>query len=318
MKLCYYNKEKNFGDELNELIFNHYLPGFFDNNEKILFMGIGTLLGMIKPGPKTEKILVFSSGLGAGDERTYGEMPELNEKYLIVCVRGPLTAKLLGLSEESAITDGALLLRGLDLPAVPKKYKWSYMPHHISEKLFPEWKKLVHEAGGHYISPGEGNPLNIIEQIRQSDLLISEAMHGAIVADIYRVPWIPVKSYQHVNDFKWSDWLSSLHMNYYPEILKSLFGKEKTESMLSDALPLKFKAGIKLLTYLYQFYQNTFKRQKVIKKIRQLSITEGYLSEQSLLDHYFKQLVLKIEFVKKLNHTITVNNAHSKIKYDGK
>ncbi len=37
-------------------------------------------------------------------------------------------------------------------------------------------------------------------------------MHGAIVADAYRIPWIGVDMYG-VNKFKWQDWMLSLELD---------------------------------------------------------------------------------------------------------
>jgi len=52
--------------------------------------------------------------------------------------------------------------------------------------------------------------------IQQSRLLIAEAMHGAIVADALRVPWIPIRFHKHILPFKWRDWCASLNMSYDP------------------------------------------------------------------------------------------------------
>ena len=43
-------------------------------------------------------------------------------------------------------------------------------------------------------------------------------MHAAIVADSFRVPWIPVIC-THRMDFKWRDWLSPFHLDYEPYML---------------------------------------------------------------------------------------------------
>lgn len=37
-------------------------------------------------------------------------------------------------------------------------------------------------------------------------------MHGAIVADAYRIPWIGVDMYG-INKFKWQDWMLSLGLD---------------------------------------------------------------------------------------------------------
>jgi len=50
-------------------------------------------------------------------------------------------------------------------------------------------------------------------------VLIAEAMHGAIVADALRVPWIPVRSSDSVLAFKWRDWCASLNLTYSPHAI---------------------------------------------------------------------------------------------------
>jgi len=103
MKLTFHRGD-NFGDKLNPLIFEHYLPDFFDDDTSIRFLGIGTILGLKKFAEG--KKIVFSSGASNTMRSTYGEVPELDDSYDIYCVRGPLTAELLNLPSEKAITDG--------------------------------------------------------------------------------------------------------------------------------------------------------------------------------------------------------------------
>ena len=64
-----------------------------------------------------------------------------------------------------------------------------------------------------------------IQQVRQSDLLITEALHGAVVADALRVPWISVRAYGHILPFKWHDWCESLGLRYEPQRLPTLWQK---------------------------------------------------------------------------------------------
>ena len=42
--------------------------------------------------------------------------------------------------------------------------------------------------------------------------MLTEALHGAIVADALRVPWIPIRLYDRYSEFKWRDWTESMHL----------------------------------------------------------------------------------------------------------
>ena len=44
-------------------------------------------------------------------------------------------------------------------------------------------------------------------------------MHGAIVADALRVPWIPVHTDTNILSFKWQDWCLSTGVEYVPNHL---------------------------------------------------------------------------------------------------
>lgn len=114
MKLIYYKKHVNFGDALNPMVFNRFLPGFFDKNEDSVFIGIGSILHM--KFPDASQKIVFSSGFAY-----YGEMPRIDSSYYFSCVRGPLTCSALKIDKKYSITDGAALLKRFDLPEGKKK-----------------------------------------------------------------------------------------------------------------------------------------------------------------------------------------------------
>jgi len=52
----------------------------------------------------------------------------------------------------------------------------------------------------------------VLSEIQQSEVLLAEAMHGAIVADALRVPWVAVRMYSQFLDFKWNDWSQSINV----------------------------------------------------------------------------------------------------------
>ncbi|MEA3478193.1 MAG: polysaccharide pyruvyl transferase family protein [Bacteroidota bacterium] len=213
MKLYYYKDPiGNFGDELNPWMWNRLLPGFLDEDDSTIFIGIGTLLNDLLP--RTPFKVVFSAGVGYK-----GFPPPVDDSWKIYCVRGPLSAQKLGLNKNMAITDGAALLRTMAIPEVDKKHEVSFVPHLWSRR--PKWGRFCRMLGINYIDPCSSVD-EALHEIRSSKLVIAEAMHGAIVADAFRVPWIPVKFHEHILDFKWQDWCMSLGLDCKPVCLPDL------------------------------------------------------------------------------------------------
>lgn len=219
MKLFYFiakNGVGNFGDELNPWIWNKFIPEIFKNNDSAIFMGFGTILNS-KINLDSKKIAVFSSGAG------YGEMPNINKNWKIYCLRGPLSAKKLGISMGLAITDGAVLVNKFLKPSPYKKYRCSFMPH-IMQAYYGEkaWQDLCNDLGLNYIDP-RWQVDKVLENINNTEFLITEALHGAIVADALRIPWTAIKTTEQVYPFKWEDWCASLNLKYNPTHLYPLW-----------------------------------------------------------------------------------------------
>lgn len=223
MKLYYYKDILgNFGDDLNPWLWSRLLPGVVDVQNPVLhpdsselprsegpiFIGIGTLLNTRVP-PAPQKV-VLGSGTG------YKEPARIDESWTVYCVRGPMTAKTLGLDNHMAIADPALLIRNFKWPN-HKIYRLSYIPHHISikQKSGIDWLAICHDLGVHMIDP-TGPPEDVIAQVAQSETVMTESLHGAIVADALRVPWCPCNFHEGINSFKWKDWCLSVGVAYVP------------------------------------------------------------------------------------------------------
>jgi succinoglycan biosynthesis protein ExoV len=214
MKLWYYRDSiGNFGDDLNPWLWDRLLPGFFDGVPDSLFLGIGTI---IRHGlPEHARKIVFGAGMG------YGDPPVLDPTWEFHCVRGPMTAARLGLPARYAVTDAAALVATVFDSTRYHRRHVSFMPHHVSAALF-DWRRLCRQLGIQYLDPSA--PVRrTLAQIAQSRVVIAGAMHGAIIADTLRVPWIPVLIYEHINPFKWADWCASLDLEYSPVRLRPLF-----------------------------------------------------------------------------------------------
>jgi succinoglycan biosynthesis protein ExoV len=289
MRLSFF-RGPNFGDALNPRIFNRFLPDFFDEDDSVDFFGIGSIIGFDMVRLAKRKI-IFSSGFA------YGDLPELDNTYDVICVRGPHTAAALNLPKKMAITDGAALLREFDFSSTRKKHKFSFMPHWRSEETYA-WKALCEEADIHYISPRD-NTGKVIDEIMETEIMLAEAMHAAIVADSLRVPWIPVKAYAAVNDFKWSDWTASLDMQYLPNHLHSL---SMDDGHIQSAIARKFGWMPALvrnsLVYGYEKYQNIFHHDAAVKQLQELKNRKIYLSDDHLFNSRVDQLLEKLDEVK--------------------
>lgn len=226
----HYFRGQNFGDALNPWLWPKLLGKVLDGKKETAFVGIGTILN--EGIPETPKKIVLGAGTG------YGTLPDVSsKKWKILAVRGPLTAHALNLPRSKAATDSAALLNTIELPQPDSDRRPVFIPHCTSAEYFP-WANLCSEIGIRYIDP-RGDVESIISAIRSARLVIAEAMHGAIVADTLRVPWVPVKIYNHINDFKWADWSLSLEMSYQPEILPMLFSDFKLKRYLES----KWTAG---------------------------------------------------------------------------
>ncbi|MBR0557931.1 polysaccharide pyruvyl transferase family protein [Ciceribacter sp. L1K23] len=208
MKLYLYRgAEPNFGDELNSWLLPRVFPNFFSDDEQNLFLGIGSILFDHHPTDPTK--IVFGSGYGG-----YTKPPVLDEKWKVYCVRGPRTAACLNLDSSKVAADTAVLLNTYGRKSVPKRFKFSFMPHWESLHR-GRWSEASEAAGVHFLDPRR-DVEEILLEIQQSEVVIAEAMHGAIVSDALRVPWVPILPFHKSHHFKWFDWAEALNIQLRP------------------------------------------------------------------------------------------------------
>jgi len=203
--MLYYCKtpKGNFGDDLNLWLWPRLAPEVCDEKDSTLFVGIGTILSHHIPR-KSFKVV-----FGAGCWKT-GPLPQIDDRWKIYCVRGPLTAARLGLDAALALVDPAILVRRFANPPANRKYPVSFMPH-LQSMPHADWEALCAQVGFHCIDPRAGVE-RVLRELQETGLLLAEAMHGAVVADALRVPWIPVRMYSRFAEFKWRDWSQSIRV----------------------------------------------------------------------------------------------------------
>lgn len=207
MKLYFYRGDQpNFGDELNHWLLPRVFPGFFDEDASELFLGIGSILFDHHPAAATK--IVFGAGYGG-----YTPLPRLDATWKIYCVRGPRTAAACGLPGDRVAGDAAILI-AQHRPPPPARSGAAFMPHWESLRR-GQWPEVCRLAGVRFIDPRL--PVDeVLRQIAASEVLVTEAMHGAIVADALRVPWVPVLPFHQSHHFKWLDWSEALDLKLRP------------------------------------------------------------------------------------------------------
>lgn len=214
MRLIHYRQAiPNFGDDLNGMLWPALAPALFAKGDDDRgFVGIGTIIGM-DVGP-IRRLHIFSSGAG------YDRVDRWADKELTVhCVRGPVTARLLGVDPSCALSDGAIVAPLV--PAFPSARigggGTAVVPH-FETLAFPGWQEACAAAGFRLIDPRD-DPATVIRQIAEADLVLTESLHGAVVADLYGVPWVAFATSRNISTSKWIDWLATLELGFRPTLV---------------------------------------------------------------------------------------------------
>lgn len=186
-------------------------------------MGIGTLVNEKLFKLEGRHKVIFSSGVGYGcrqfDLKKAYKISPLN----IYCLRGPMSADALGVERKLSVTDGGLLVGELFKPTASEG-RISFMPH-ISSVIDGKdgglYEKICKDNGICFIDPFDGVE-EVLCKIGNAKILITEALHGAIVATSFGVPWIPVVINPSILEFKWRDWCATVSVEYRPYFLPAL------------------------------------------------------------------------------------------------
>jgi succinoglycan biosynthesis protein ExoV len=204
----YRGASTNFGDELNLYLWQELgLSRYFSERPGLLF-GIGTLLK--EPLPEERPLIVFGSGVG------YGEIPKM-DGVEVMFVRGPHSSGLLG--GVPWITDPGILVQTLPLTkTISCEPNVIFIPHWTTIEADIDLPHKMREAGIKLVDP-RWPVRKILDEILCASKVLTEALHGAVVADAFRTPWVPVYA-QHGHLFKWLDWCESIGRQYQPSFVE--------------------------------------------------------------------------------------------------
>jgi len=191
----------NFGDDLNAWLWPRLFgDAFAQVPDEILFVGMGSILR--DDVPPAERTVVFGAGIG------YGPLPTPTPAWDFAAVRGPLTAAALALDEGVVQGDPAMLVPRLE--ALPgRAARVSLMPHHLGD--LRRWRLVARALGWQFIDATQSVE-RTLAQLRDTRLLLTAALHGAIVADALRVPWVAIRTSTRIQVDKWRDWAGALEL----------------------------------------------------------------------------------------------------------
>jgi succinoglycan biosynthesis protein ExoV len=204
----------NFGDDLNAWLWPRVFGADITRAPGTTFIGIGSILDRRIEALHGRKV-VFGTGV-----RSTHNIPERDGDLQIRFVRGPISAAAVG-KGTTAITDPAILVA-----AMPSRRSGhptravGFMPHYHSLRVI-DWPRLCSRLGFVFIDPRHGVE-ETLHALGGCGALITEAMHGAIVADALRIPWhrVSVVAWRRegfdVASLKWLDWGLSAGVDVMP------------------------------------------------------------------------------------------------------
>ena len=199
-------KHNNWGDDINK----YYFEDVIDNNiefvpfDRLWFKSSVdrySLIGSVIGDFNLDNTIIFGSGAISDDPDIRG-IPKK-----IISVRGPLTRNVLinkGFDCPEKYGDPVLLLPVFYNPNKEKKYKIGVIPHYRTENN-EVVNKLLEDKNNLFIDMSLYNDWkDIVDQITSCEMIISESLHGLIVAETYHIPCVWVEFTKHNYEWNWN------------------------------------------------------------------------------------------------------------------
>lgn len=208
-------------------------------------------------------------------------------------VRGPLTSHLLGLPHRLAIADAAYLVRkAIKRDELPTRGdRVAYMPH-ISTCKTTTHRKVCEQLNIDFIDP-ESDRMTILASIARARVLVTEALHGAIVSDSLRTPWVPVVTSQNILGLKWIDHCASIGIRYNPLNLA-------TQWIPSEICKTQRSAGKKVVYNVRARWHNRFVLPSLVaQNLLTAAASPPFLSSDDVIERIDEQLEEKVEILKR-------------------
>lgn len=305
----------NFGDMVTPMLLKHYCPdGNIDladtaNNADVFSTG-----SIIHHIPKDRFTIILGSGLIKSEECNI-------PSAIFYAVRGMLTKKNLGITEDIPLGDPALLLPLVYTPPTLQHAKKpiGIVPHyvHYASACLDAFRYDEH----YKIINVRAETKYVIDEICSCSAIISSSLHGLIVADAYGIPnkRLIFEGFPLVGeDFKFNDYFSSIGRNgeaanyitpaqitNNPEFRCDYFNNIPEVQKKLDAAFKRFSEDIPRLTQIKQAILNQKKRHDSEMAKFQKSWLAQLNNLQVDLKNHEIQAEIKRKEINKILQTVT-------------
>ena len=188
----------NFGDDLTPDLFRRLTGAsvrFEANRSAPHVLGMGSILSKATPAS-----IVCGSGLIAPVASTIHARA--------VAVRGELSLRALASPPDDVLLgDPAVLVSELVTPPAQKRYSFGFVPHVRSVDRWRAWnvkgRKLIDPAAPVW---------KVVDEIAACETIISQSLHGLIIADALGIPnvWVAPSQSMMGGRFKFDDYFTTI------------------------------------------------------------------------------------------------------------
>ena len=204
IKLFWFKEVPNFGDLLSPFIIEAITGNavnWAQPKETNKLLGLGSIIDFANEGD-----VIWGSGV----KKPFSFNVETVE---VLAVRGPRTAKILGISENIQFGDPGILVPNL-IPITSQRHgKIVIVPHYV------DYAEIVAKYGNDpaflIVDVTDTDFYKNCQLIAASDFVISSSLHGIIIAESYGIPahWMKVSEKIIGGSFKFNDYYESSNRN---------------------------------------------------------------------------------------------------------
>lgn len=230
----------NFGDDINPSFLERLSDQqvrFATNCSQPHLLCVGSILESATPSS-----IVIGSGYLKPDS---GPLPK---QTTVVSVRGQRSLELAGCGDHVLLGDPLVLVDQLFDKPIRKKHEIGLVSHVLNISAM----KAKYGRYTHLISPMQ-SPWRVVEEIASCERIVSQSLHGLIVADALQIPnlWLAPSESMAGGRFKFDDYFSTLdqekpffaanedifqHPSQYPFMIGQFkYSKQQYRTAISNA-----------------------------------------------------------------------------------